>query len=89
MALSRREQRLLKAIDRQMTSADPRLAWLFSRLRAGEPQPAREQLPTRARRFWPGLWQALAAGAWPALPPTDPHMTDAARGPGAGRGSER
>jgi hypothetical protein len=90
MALSRRQQRLLEVIDQQMTSADPRLAWLlgtFGRLWAGEPLPAREQLPTRASRFWSGLWEALAAGAWPAPPPTDPPMTEAAGCPGAGHGS--
>ena len=90
MALPRRQQRLLEAIEHQMASADPRLARLlgtFGRLWAGEPLPAREQLPTRACRFWPGLREALAAGAW-ALPPlTDPPMTDAAGGPGPGRGS--
>jgi hypothetical protein len=90
MALPRRQQRLLEAIDRQTTSADPSLAWLlgtFGRLRAGEPMPAREQLPTRASRFWSGLWEALAAGAWPAPPLTDRPVTDAAAGLGAGRGS--
>jgi hypothetical protein len=90
MALPRRQQRLLEAIDHQMTSADPRLAWLlgaFGRLWAGEPPPAREQLPTRASRFWSGLWEALATGAWAAPPLTDPPVTDAAGGPGAGRGS--
>jgi hypothetical protein len=90
MALSRRQRRILEAIDHQMTSADPRLAWLFGtfgRLWAGKPLPAREQLPTRASRFWSGLREALAAGAWLALPVTDPPMTDAAGGTGTGRGS--
>jgi len=90
MALPRRQQRLLEAIDRQMTNADPRLARLFGtfgRLWAGEPLPAREQLPTRASRFWSGLWEALAQGAWPAPPLTDVSVTDAAGNPGAGHGS--
>jgi len=90
MALPRRQRRLLEAIDHQMTSADPRLTRLFGtfgRLWAGEPLPAREQLSTRAGRFWSGLREALAAGAWAALPLTDPPMTEAAGGPGAGRGS--
>jgi hypothetical protein len=78
MALPRRQQRLLEAIEHQMTSADPRLAWMlgtFGRLWADEPLPAREQLPTRTSRFWPGLWEAFALGAWPAPPLTDPPMT--------------
>jgi len=75
MALPRRQRRLLKAIDRQTSAADPRLAWLFGifgQLWAGEPLPAREQLNTRATRFRSGLWEALAAGAWPAPPFTGP-----------------
>ena len=90
MALPRRQQRLLEAIEHQMTSTDPRLAWMlgtFGRLWAGEPLPAREQLPARTSRFWPGLWEALALGAWAAPPLTDPPMTDAAARPGARRGS--
>jgi len=90
MALPRRQQRILEAIDRQMTSADPHLAWLlgtFGRLWADEPLPAREQLPTPASRFWSGLREALAAGAWLAPPLTNPTMTDATGGPGAGHGS--
>lgn len=86
MALPRRQQRLLEAIDHEMTRADPRLAWLlgtFGLLWAGEPMPAWEQFPTRASRFWPGLLGILAAGAWPFLPFTDPPMTGAAGGPGA------
>src|SRR5579863_6224413 len=90
MALTRRQQRLLEAIDAQMASADPRLAWLlgtFGRFWAGEPLPAREQLPTRASRSWSGLWEALAAGAWPVPPLTDPPVAGTAGGPVAGRGS--
>jgi Protein of unknown function (DUF3040) len=90
MALPRHQRRLLRAIDRQMTSADPRLAQLldtFGRLWAGEPMPAREQLPARASQFWAGLWEALAAGAWLAPPLPDLPMTDAAGRPGAERGS--
>jgi hypothetical protein len=90
MALPRRQQRLPEAIDHQVTSADPRLARLFGtfgRLWAGERLPARELRPTRASRLWPGLWEALAAGVWPAPPLTDPPMADAAGGPSAGRGS--
>jgi hypothetical protein len=89
MALPRRQRRHLDAIDHQMTSADPRLAWLlgtFDRLWAGEPLPAREQLPTRASRFCRGLWEALATGAWLAPPLTDLHVTEAAGRPGRGRG---
>lgn len=77
MALPRRQQRLLEAIDHQMSGADPRLAWLlgtFGRIWAGEPLPAREQLPTRASRFWPGLWEALAAGTWLAPSNQDDHV---------------
>jgi hypothetical protein len=90
MALPRRQRRLLDAIDHQVTGADPRLAQLlgeFGRLWAGEPMPAREQLPARASRFWPGLWEALAAGAWAASPLPDLPMTDAAGRSGAERGS--
>ena len=90
MALPRRQRRLLDAIDHQMTSADPRLAWLlgtFGRLWAGEPLPAREQLPARASRFRPGLWKALTAGAWLAPPLTDLRVTEAAGRPGSGRDS--
>ncbi len=77
MALPRRQQRLLEAIDHQMSGADPRLAWLlgtFGRIWAGEPLPAREQLPTRASRFWPGLREALAAGTWLAPSNQDDHV---------------
>ena len=72
-----------------MTSADPRLAWMFGKFGqfwSGEPLPAREQLHTRTSRFWAGLWQALAASAW-AAPFTDLPATDAAGRTGAKRGS--
>jgi hypothetical protein len=84
MPLPRRQQRLIEAIDHQLTGTDPRLAWLFStfgRLWAGEPLPAREQLCTRAGGFWSSVREALAAGAWPV---TGLPVTDAS---GAGRGS--
>jgi hypothetical protein len=71
MALPCRQQRLLEAIDHQLTNADPHLAWLlgaFGRLCADEPLPARE-------------------GAWPVPPLTDPPATDAAGHAGAGHGS--
>ena len=41
MALPRRQQRLLEAIDHQMSGADPRLAWLLGRSRPGPVSPAR------------------------------------------------
>jgi hypothetical protein len=90
MALPRRQQRLLEAIDHQITSADPRLAWMlgtFGRLWADEPLPAREQLTTRRSRFWPGLWQVLALSGWAVLPLTELPMTDAAGRARARRGS--
>jgi hypothetical protein len=90
MALPCRQQRLLEAIDHQLTSADPHLAWLlgaFGRLWADEPLPGREQLPTWASRLRSFLWEALAAGAWPVPPLMDPPVTDAAGHPGAGHGS--
>jgi hypothetical protein len=90
MALSCRQQRLLGAIDHQLTNADPQLASLlgaFGQLCAGAPLPAREQLPTWASRLRSFLWEAFAAGAWPASAFTDPYMTDAAGHPGAGHGS--
>jgi len=90
MALPRRERRLLEAIDYEMSCSDPHLVWLFRRfsgLWAGEPLPAREQLRTRTRRFWGGLWEALGAGAWPVPPLPDPAVTDTDAGTGAERGT--
>ena len=92
MALPRRQQRLLVAIDQQMNSTDPRLAWLFGtfgRLWAGEPLPAREQLRTRAGRFCAALWDALGAVAWPVPPLVDTLMTGATGEASAGSGSLR
>jgi len=89
MTLPRRQRRLLEAIDHQMTSTDPRLAWMlatFGRLWAGEPLPACEQLHTRTSRFRAGLWQALAASAW-AAPFADLPATDAAGRADVNRGS--
>jgi DoxX-like family len=65
MALPRRQRRLLEAIDRQLASADPRLARLlgtFGRFWADEPLPAHEQLPVRTGPSWSGPWRVLAAG---------------------------
>jgi hypothetical protein len=90
MALPCRQQRLLEAIDQQLTDADPHLAWLlgaFGRLWADEPLPAREQLPTWASRLRSLLWEAFAVTAWPMPPLADPPMTDAAGHPGAEYGS--
>lgn len=90
MALPCRQQRLLEAIDHQLTNTDPHLAWLlgaFGQLWADEPLPAREKLPTWASRFRSFLWEAFATGAWPTPPLTDSPMTDAAGHPGAGHGS--
>ena len=88
MTLPRRQRRLLEAIDRLMTSADPRLARLlgiFGRLWAGESLPAHEQLPVRTGPSWSALWQALAAGAWAAAPLTDRPAAGAAGRPGPRR----
>jgi hypothetical protein len=54
MTLPRRQRRLLKAVERQVNSADPGLACsfaAFARRWAGEPLPACEQLPPRGDRF--------------------------------------
>ena len=84
MTLPRREQRLLDAIDQELTSADPHLEWLlgpsgpFGRLCAGEPLPAREQLPESASRLRSFLWEALAGAAWSVPPLPDPPVIGAA-----------
>ena len=86
MALPCRQQRLLEAIDHQLTNADPHLAWLlgaFGQRWADAPLPAREQFPTWASRLRSLLWEALAVTAWPVPPVTDPPMTDAGGHPGA------
>jgi hypothetical protein len=85
MALPRRERRLAEAIDREVTSADPRLARLFrvfGRCWAGEPVPDREQLRRGRDGFWPRLWDALCAGAWEVS--VEPTMADVIRGAGTG-----
>lgn len=90
MALRCRQQRLVEAIDQELTDEDPHLAWLldsFGRLWANEPLPAREQLPTWATRLRSVLWEAFAVTAWPVLPLTDPPKTNAAGHPGEGHGS--
>jgi hypothetical protein len=90
MTLPRRQRRLLGAIDRQLTSADPRLARLlgaFGRHWAGESLPAHEQLPVRTGPSWPGLWRILAAGAWGAPPLIDLPAAGAARTTGTERGA--
>ncbi len=88
MGLPGRQQRLLEAIDHQLTDADPHLARLlgaFGQLWACEHVPAREQLPARASRLWSFLRDALAASAWPVPLLTDPPVTDAAGRPRPGR----
>ena len=90
MALPCRQQRLLEAIDHQLTNADPHLAWLlgsFGQRWADEPLPAREQLPAWASRLRSLLCEAFAAGGWPGPPLTDPTVTGADGYAGAGPGS--
>lgn len=69
MTLPRRQRRLLRSIAEQLSGADPDLAGefqMFSQLGGGRQVPAAERLPADPNGFWPALWAALGAGAWPA-----------------------
>ena len=62
MGLKAHERDVLDSIEDQITGSDPRLASMlavFSRLNAGEPLPAREQIragPPRVAVRWPFAW---------------------------------